>query len=290
MEDTTHEGYDVKKITVSDGYQITARVYGNLEDGKPLLLIAGATAVPQRYYRQFSLHMQSKGFNIVTFDYRGIAESKYGPLKGFKADILDWAKKDLAGMLKWVLQYQKPYVVGHSLGGHAFGQLPDANDTLGLCTFGSGAGWHGHMPAPEMVKVWVLWNVLGPVLSTIYGYLPTKMVGIGENLPMGVYKQWRHWCRYPNYWFGDPKVGFADSFSRVSVPICSVNSIDDKWAPLKSVKAFMQYYSGADLQYIEINPKEYGLKHIGHMGYFHASCLDVTAGLITKAYPLPFPA
>lgn len=277
------ENYQKHQITTTDGYQLAARVYQENNDNNIVLLIAGATGVPQRYYRRFASKMVTKGFTVISFDYRGIADSKYQSLNGFSASVLDWAFKDYSSVLQWTLkQFGSPFVIGHSLGGHIFGIIPDSDKTEGLITFGTGAGWHGWMPFLEKFRVAFLWNILGPALVSFYGYLPSKLIGIGENLPRQVYKQWKHWCSFPHYWFDDPQFDFKENFSRISVPITAVNSTDDVWAPPKSAKAFMKHYNNARLTYETVTSKNWNVNKIGHMGYFYSDCLNQTAELIIR--------
>ncbi|MGB3468856.1 MAG: alpha/beta hydrolase [Cyclobacteriaceae bacterium] len=271
-------------ITAEDNYQLSARIY-KTDTSDRVILVAGATGVPQRYYLRFANAMNHLGYTVITFDYRGIADSKYTSLKGFQASILDWALLDFSAMVRWTnKRFGRPLVIGHSLGGHVYGLIREANETSGLLTYGTGAGWHGWMPATEKYKVWLLWNILAPILSGIYGYLPSSLIGIGEDLPFQVYKQWKHWCHYPQYWFDDSRYEFSNNFSAVTRPVSSVNSIDDLWAPPMSAKAFMKFYSQADLSVITVKPSDYQVKNIGHMGYFHSNCLPVTTGQVTEFY------
>lgn len=275
------EDYQKYQVASADGYQLETRVYQANGDHNNALLIAGATGVPQRYYKRFARLMTTKGFTVISFDYRGIADSKYQSLKGFDASVLDWAFKDYKSVLQWTLkEYGSPYVIGHSLGGHIFGIVADSEKTEGLITFGTGAGWHGWMPLLEKYRVAFLWNILGPALVPFYGYLPSKLVGIGENLPYQVYKQWKHWCSFPHYWFDDPQFEYTDNFAHITVPVTAVNSTDDVWAPPKSAEAFMKHYRNASLKYETITNTDWGVKNIGHMGYFHSDCLHQTATLI----------
>jgi len=253
-----------------DGFPLGAVLYGTVTPARPLVLVAGATGVPQGFYRRFAEHLVSHGYAVLTVDYRGIGRSRTGPLRGFQADYLDWAEKDLAAVVGWALGQGPTAVVGHSFGGHAFGLLPRANDTLGLYTFGTGAGWHGYMPALEQPKVLFMWNVLGPLVTRVHGYLPSRYLGLGEDLPLGVYRHWREWCRNPDYWFSDPRYDMARRFAQVKAPVVAVNSVDDRWASPRSAAAFMAGYSGAPVELRTLTPSQVGLRRIEHMGYFRS--------------------
>jgi predicted alpha/beta hydrolase len=97
------------------------------------------------------------------------------------------------------------------------------------------------------------------------------MLGLGEDLPVDVFHQWRHWCQFPNYFFDDPTMsGIEQTFAKVQTPIVAANALDDLWASPLSRDAFMQSYLNAPLVRKDLNPELVGGK-IGHMGYFRQS-------------------
>lgn len=254
-------------IATQDGYSLSALYYAAEKPMPFQLLMAGATGVPQLFYRKFATFVAERGHSVLTFDFRGIGKSKQGPLTDFDATFTDWATLDLEAALAWALQRGPTVVVGHSFGGHAFGFLAQANQTRGLYTFGTGAGWHGYMPFGERLKARMLWSVLGPITTRRTGYLPSRRLGLGEDLPIGVYRQWKKWCGHPKYFFGDPEFAFHERFASVRVPIVAVSSTDDPWAPPRSRDVFMAGYKQACYTPIDIHP---GQEPIGHMGYFRS--------------------
>jgi predicted alpha/beta hydrolase len=253
-----------------DGYPLVSTFFPANSD--EFIVLAGATAVPRGFYRRFAEYAQSRNVNVITTDYRGIGDSKYAPLKGFEMDYADWSRYDLAASVKWASDRGRVWLVGHSLGGHAIGQLPDPNIVSAAYVCGVGAGWHGWMPQPERMKVWILWNLFGPIATRVLGYMPMQKLGIGEDLPMGVYRDWKHWCSFPRYFFDDPTAKeITDRFADVRLPVAANVSIDDLWAPPASRDAFFKGYSGTTVEAINISPAEFAVKQIGHMGYFRAS-------------------
>lgn len=258
-------------IVATDGYKLTGRLYQS-DSAKGTIIIAGATGVPQRFYSRFAMQSIQQGFNVVTVDYRGIGDSAPATLKGFEMDYRDWASKDLVAVIDEQAKEDLPlYLVGHSYGGHAIGMLSNHDKLNAAYTFGTGAGWHGWMPGLEKYKVSFMWNVIAPIVTRAKGYLGWSILGMGEDLPMGVYKQWKRWCRFPSYFFQDPQYpGMSERFEKVRLPIKAVNSIDDKWAMPQSRDAFMPYYRNAVLEMVDLNPKDHGLNQVGHMGYFFA--------------------
>jgi predicted alpha/beta hydrolase len=260
------------RLVAADGYPIMATLYPGSPVGKARLLVAGATGVPQAFYRRFAEHASAKGFTTMTLDYRGIGLSRPASLRGFRMDYRDWARLDLAAAVEALHDRdQALYMVGHSYGGHAFGLLPNHARVAAFYTFATGAGWHGWMPPRERARVWLMWNVIGPVLTRATGYLPWSRLGMGEDLPIDVYRQWKRWCRYPDYFFGDASVQESlAGFAQVRTPIMAANALDDLWAPPRSRDAFMAGYRHAPLTTLDIDPLAAGLGPIGHMGYFKA--------------------
>lgn len=266
-------------LRAADGYPIAALRYRTgAVDGEALapvgrVVVAGATGVPQHFYRRFAEHAAARGFETLTLDYRGIGLSRPATLKGFAMDYLDWARLDLAAAIEAMAGPGLPlFVVGHSFGGHAFGLLPNHARVAGLYTYATGAGWHGWMPPLERLRVLAMWHVLGPLLTRWKGYLPWRLIGGGEDLPLDVYRQWRHWCRYPHYFFDDPATAhLAERFAAVRTPIVAANALDDVWAPPRSRDAFMAAYRGVAWQAVDIDPRRVGAGPIGHMGYFRTA-------------------
>lgn len=255
----------------TDGYPLSA-IHFQAKIPRGIIIVASATGVPQSFYRRFAEHAVLQGFDVVTFDYRGIGKSAPSSLKGFDMDYLDWARKDLQALIERMRQKTLPmFLVGHSYGGHALGLINNHEHIKAAYFLGVGAGWHGWMPATEQVRVKLMWNVIGPVLTRCQGYLGWSVLGMGEDLPLGVYKQWKHWCRFANYFFDDklyPEM--KSTFAAVKTPIKAINATDDRWASPKSRDAFLKHYEGSLLEIEDIEPNTFQLKNIGHLGYFRA--------------------
>jgi predicted alpha/beta hydrolase len=258
------------RLTAADGYALAALRYRSTVKPRAHLVVGGATAVPQGFYKRFAEHAARRGFDVLTLDYRGIGQSAPASLKGFRMDYLDWGRLDLAAGIQAMQTDGVPlYVVGHSYGGHALGLLPRPESVDGAWTFATGAGWHGWMPPLERLRVLFMWRVLGPVWTRMAGYLPWSKLGMGEDLPLDVYRQWRDWCRHPRYFFDDPRMqAVTQRFDDVRFPIVAVNALDDAWAPPASRDAFMAGYRNSAVRSVTIDPRQNQLGAIGHMGYF----------------------
>ncbi len=241
-------------------------------------MIAGAIGVPQRFYRKFAQYTRRCGYEVITFDYRGIALSAPRTLAGFRMDFLDWGRQDLAAVIDAAANRADAlcvpvYVVAHSFGGHALGLAPNHARVRACVMFGTGAGWHGWMPLREKLKVLALWNVVGPALSHGKGFLPWSVLGMGEDLPLDVYQQWRRWCRHPRFFLDDPEIGeeMRSQFQRVQTPLLAVAALDDAWSPPRSRDAILSGFRRAQITRVDLDPTQMKVGPIGHMGFFRAN-------------------
>lgn len=259
------------RLVARDGYPLSALRYSAPGAVRGHVVVAGANAVAQRFYRPFAEFTAARGYPTLTLDYRGIGLSRPESLRGFRMAYRDWAELDLAAAVAAMAVDTVPlYVVGHSFGGHAFGLLPEHDRVAGLYTFATGAGWYGWMPIRERMRLLFFWRVLGPLITRLHGYLAWHRLGMGEDLPLGVYRDWKRWCSFPRYYLDDPVVGgeFAARLDAVRTPITAANALDDLWALPASRDAFIAGYRHAPVRRVDIDAGARGLGPIGHMGYF----------------------
>ncbi len=255
------------RLSAADGYSLAATVYR--APSNPWIVVGSATAVRRGFYRRFAEYAQSRGVNVITVDYRGIGGSAPKSLRGFMPDYADWARQDLAAAVDYASSRGPTFLVGHSFAGHAIGLLPRPNLLQAAYVCAGGAGWHGWMPLAARPKVWLMWNVIGPVATTVLGYQPAKRLGLGEDLPLSVYRQWRRWCKYPHYFFDDPEATeLVRGFAGVTIPIATANALDDHWAMPASRDAFFKGFPNARIHRFDFKPAALGVREVGHMGYF----------------------
>lgn len=279
-------------LVAADGYRLSALRYPAIGTARGNLLLASAAGVQQRFYRRFAEHAARRGFNVLTLDYRGIGQSRTGSLKGFAMSFLDWAYQDLAAAVELLRHDALPlYWVGHSFGGHAFGLLPNHQAVSACYSLGSGAGWSGWMHWREALKMRLLWKLVLPPLVAYKGYMAWSLLGMGEDLPLGVYRDLKRWCEYPHYYFDDPQMAhLAELYASVRTPCLFATSVDDPWAPPRSLDAFAKGYCNAPMTRLDLKPPA-GARPYGHMGYFRDDAQplwdDILDWLLGQPTPLP---
>jgi predicted alpha/beta hydrolase len=255
-------------LTADDGYSLAATCFEARGSRVGSIVVASATGVGQQFYRRFAEYASGRGFSVLTFDYRGIGRSRPANLKGLEVDLLDWGRRDLAAAFDAMKDDGVPlFGVGHSIGGHAFGLAPNHRDVAKFYTFGTGTGWYGWMPPYDRARVWLMWKLVLPLLTAWKGYAPWSILGMGDDLPLGVYRKFSRWCCLPRHFFDDPAMnGIEKKYAEVRTPIVAANALDDTLSLPRSRDAFMFAYCNAPVTRLDLDPRPLG--GIGHLGYF----------------------
>lgn len=104
------------------------------------VVIACATAVNANYYHRYAAFLAESGFAAVTFDYRGIGQSRRSSLRGQKIRWYEWGSLDIGAALTWALESSAGlpvHFVGHSFGGFGVGLAERAASLGRILTVGA---------------------------------------------------------------------------------------------------------------------------------------------------------
>lgn len=259
-------------ITTQDGYPLSATYVEPQESVKDrVILINPAMGVKQTFYHEYAKYLAAQGFGVLTYDYRGIGQSRQGSLKGFGADLLNWARDDQGAMVNWLQTEQsgqKILVVGHSLGGQLVGLLPDPSAIHAVAGVAAQSGYWRLWPLSLRPRVMALWFGVIPILTPLVGYFPASKVGMGSDAPAKVVQEWAAACRRPRYLADFYKDSPHQHYNQVIAPILAYSFADDWYAPAVAVEALLKLYPNAQGTHRHIVPQAEGLKGVGHFGYF----------------------
>lgn len=263
-------------LTCADGVQLQGH-FAPASGGTPGLpvLLSPATGVKQHFYLRFVSWLAAQGHDVLVFDYRGIGLSRHGHLKHNKATLADWGQLDQVAALDWLLQRtgrEQVLMLGHSAGGQMIGLLPNHRRVARLVGVSASTGWFHGMRLGFRLKARLGLRCLVPLGTLVKGYGPTSAVGLGEDLPAGVARQWGQWCAAGGYATnairGKPE---QDFHAEVRTPITVLYAEDDDIATPTTVADLLRTFPAAQKQSLRIKPASHGLKAIGHIDWFRAS-------------------
>lgn len=267
---------DVVSVPARDGYPLAATLHGGRRRRGNAVLLAGGTGIARRFYDALAAHLADHDWLAVTFDYRGIGGSRPERLRGFPGDMGDWGRLDLAGALDWIRKEFDPVrlaLVAHSAGGQLAGLAPRIREIDRAVFVGSQLGAIRYWRPLSRALLHVLWRVMPPISNTI-GYFPARLLGLGQDLPQGVARQWAEWCLTPEYLFGQLPAHELAGYKALSAPLLAISFSDDWYAPRTAVDALLPYYSSAPSTHRAFTPADLRVSRIGHFGFFRSDFRD----------------
>jgi predicted alpha/beta hydrolase len=268
-----------------DGYLLGATLFLPRCAKRHAVLINSATAVPRKIYRGFAGYLARRGCVVLTYDYRGTGASRQKSmtgfnqpksLVGFNASMADWAALDVTAAVTWMREryHHLPLgYVGHSFGGQALGLLPNNTEVSRALLIAAQAGYWKLMTPPERYRVYVMLNIVGAPLTRYLGYAPGRM-GLGEDLPKGVFLQWVDWVMSPHYLFDDRTLSGLKNFPRFTGALRALCLSDDPWATRPAVELLCAGFTSITPEIVDVTPADAGVGRIGHLGFFRPEHRD----------------
>jgi predicted alpha/beta hydrolase len=276
------------EVVTSDGARLAARLYGN--SGDPVLL-AGGLGIPQTYYSRFAIWLSQRGYQVLTFDLRGMYESraKTGPqsIRNVQTDFLVWARQDFSACVHRLLEVtgkDQLTLFGHSLGmQHVLWADEPTQSRIKACiAITSGTG-HWKDWAPRSMRMApILFYVFIPVLTRLFGYFPGARLGMVGDLPKGVAMQWMRWCCHPQFAIGAEGPSLQSHCLAVKSPIQAYAFTDDEAISEKSVRQQLELTSNASRNLQILRPMAFGMRGIGHVGAFGRHATEALWTELTK--------
>jgi predicted alpha/beta hydrolase len=239
----------------------------------PLIVINSATAIRRTFYIALATHLTTRGYQVLTWDPRGMGESAIGPARASTARMRDWGALDLEAVLQFAGKHmggdwQKITVLGHSSGGNLAGLAPSIANVQRLALVASGTCDWRLYPKSQWPRLFAAWHVLGPLALRALGYMPGQL-GVGQDLPPGVAWDWRNWSLVKGYLFADESLDLR-GYQAFQGELLALNFTDDLgFAPPKTVTDLMRHFSNANATQVTFDPRAMRHRAVGHFGFFN---------------------
>lgn len=266
------------KIKTPLGHAISVTKFASESSNNKSIIISSATGVLQKFYSKFANYFASIGYTCYTFDYFGIGPSSnsIADLKKNALSLKDWAIYDQSSVVKFVKDSHPNTTITlltHSLGGQLLAFNTHANLIDNVVTIASQSGYYKHWRGIDRYKMYIYWNLLIPVTTTLFGYFPTKTLGLFENLPKQATLQWRRWANHPDYMLGECD-RTTTNFDTLACPMLAISFPRDFYAPKVAVDWLASQYSKASVDRRHIIPEELDIPDVKHFGFFRDTYKD----------------
>lgn len=266
------------RITCCDGVPLGGHFWPAAGD-KPnhSVIINGATGVLARYYHRYAGFLAGHGFDVLTYDYRGIGLSKPKDLARCPYRWRDWGEEDFEAALRFMISRRrggKIIVVGHSFGGFLPGLAESAPAIDRMLTVGAQYAWWGDYAKDRRRDLFLKWHVAMPIVTAVCGFFPGRRLGWLEDLPACVANEWSfRGRRFESSYPVSERQKVLDRMAAVTARILAVAVSDDELGTIAAIRRGLQYYGG-EQAIVLLTPEHYGRVKVGHFGLFHDSHTD----------------
>ena len=262
-------------VELQNGDKITATRFENVNSDK-ILLINAATGIRQYFYYNYAKYLNSKGYTVYTYDYRGIGDSKSQHLKHNNLNYVDWGSEDYPAMVNHIKTKhpnKEYYLIGHSFGGSCIGMSNCTKIFDKVITISSQNGYWKFFPESKRLFILFFSYISLPVISWLLGYYPSKIKGLGESLPKGVALDWSKALRNIKSIPGlvRDRMSHYKNYTGKLIMI----SIEDDWMASKlAVDKLSNAFSSAEITRHHITLNQTNQMPIGHINFFKQKFKD----------------
>ena len=97
------------QIECKDRYILSGQFYSSQKNTnhKYPILICPATGITKGFYHSFAQWLSEQGYNVLSFDFRGIGDSLHGRIQDSKASIVQWGQLDIPAAIETLLAKTK---------------------------------------------------------------------------------------------------------------------------------------------------------------------------------------
>ena len=261
-------------LKTSDHNLISVTVFEPQNPNGKLLLINSATGVKQQVYFSFAKYFAENGFTAITYDYRGIGDSKPKKMNGFHATMRIWGTDDfktVTDFIKKNYQNHQKFCLGHSVGALIIGMNENAHIFDKFIFVATQDAYIGNLKANIAASAVLGFGIAVPLTTRFFGYFPAHRFGLGESLPKGVAYDWRTLIlskKSTSRLYEKIATHFSKDLKQETFII---HAEDDPWVTMKGMENLMNnVYPYLKKTYREIKVSDSEKGEIGHINFFRS--------------------
>lgn len=261
-------------LQTPDHFPISVKIFEPEIPNRKLLVINSATGVKQQVYFSFAKYLAAQGFTVITYDYRGIGESKPRKMKGFEASMRIWGTRDFKTITTFIKENYPDYTkfcLGHSVGALILGMNEDSVIFKKFIFVATQDAYIGHLSWRVAVTAALGFGIAVPVTVILKGYFPAHRFGLGESLPKGSAYDWRTLILNKKSTSRLYEKIEKDHSKDLNQEAFIIHAEDDSWVTMKGMESLMNNsYPNMKKTYQEIKVSESPKKQVGHINFFRS--------------------
>lgn len=271
-------------FAAADGYVLHGTLWRHAnagDGGRPVVIVNPATSVCARYYARFAAYLHGHGFDVLTYDYRGIGASRPPSLKGFQAGWIDWGRLDFEAALGFVgaeFPGRPIHVVAHSVGGFLIGLAASSHRVSRVFSMGAQFAYWKDYVGHKRLRMLFKWHLVMPLLTRLYGYFPGRRLGWMEDTPQGVVRDWTApYPRFEDAWrrgalrlSDTERAELVARFAALRGQMLALSLSDDEFGTIPAIQRLLRYYRNSRVTHLHLAPAAIGEREVGHFAFFHA--------------------
>ena len=261
-----------------DGYTLGGNLFepSRSRDFATAVVLSSGGGILAAKYARFASFLAARGIPVLTYDYRGIGDSRPHKLRGFRAVAEDWSELDCAGA---IAHLRRSYAnatlvaVAHSIGALITGGAPNVAEIGRYVFICPHTGYYRDYLLKYQLPMAGLWHGVMPALTRVFGYFPARHLRLGEDIPAGIALQWaaRHSPEFlPEATAQDASRARAmmARYKSVNGPALAVGFRDDAFATVRGMRRLLASFPNLRAEMMVISPKDVHMRSIGHFGFF----------------------
>jgi predicted alpha/beta hydrolase len=261
-------------FSAGDGLTLRGRWHHPAEGGAAtVVVVAPGAGIPARYYQRFAHDLAGRGYTVLTFDYRGIGESRTRDLRTLDAGMEDWATLDLGGALAFARAshpHARLALVTHSVAALFVCAARDSTRVSRMVFLGPHTGYWRDYRRAWRYPMFVTWHALMPFAVKRFGYFPGRALRLGEDMPARAALDWAA-RRTPAIVGNDEQArrfgpGLAHA-GEIRAPTLAITASDDAFAPPAAAARLLANYPALPVTRETVTPRSLGVRRLGHFGF-----------------------
>lgn len=281
------------EIQARDGHLLAGTWFtpGRIKPRAAVVVVPGG-GVSAHVYARLADALADRGFAVLTFDCRGIGDSRRGSLRRLTAGVEHWGALDTEAALSAAEQTypgSAPFVVAHSIGCLYWGAASSARRVSRAVFLAPHTGYWRDYATTHRWLLFAVFHLAMPVLATCFGYFPARNLGLGNDLPKEFSLQWA--SRLKPELLGNAAAiqrfgSTLSAFRHVRAKVLALMMCDDVFASVAGSKRLCEQYANASFQLKAVTQDALGIERAGHFAFRNTKAAASIADVIVAWFLL----